>query len=161
MALQKVVGYPAVAFEGQHIAFGQQAYTVENFVSDGTAQIGKFAFRKTVENTGTAVVLNVASATGADSDIPLGIVEKAMTAAVINSATPDVYPAGAEITIAIRGDFAITAPATANLGDKVLVKPTDGSISFGASAGTGTVDTGWVVTRAGAKDDVIYISNHG
>lgn len=157
MALQKVVGYPSLAFPGQHIAFGQQAYTVENFVSDGTAKIGAFAFRKQVQNPGTAVVLNVAGATGEASDAPVGLVEKTLTAAIINAAEPDVYPAGAELTIAIRGDFCIIAPAAAEIGQKVFVTPATGAITLG----TGDVDTGWTVTKGGAEGEPIYISNHG
>ena len=91
---------------------------------------------------------------------PIGFVERTFTASIeLGTDTPDIYPKGSELTIAVRGDYYIVAPAAATLGQAVLCDPTTGAITFG-DAGAAN-DTGWTVQTAGAKGDTIIISNHG
>lgn len=159
MGLQSTVGYPAVAFPGQQVAFNQEAYTAENYVSDGTCKAGFFAFPKTVTASNGEIIVNTASLTAA-SGSPLGLVEKEFSASV-GATNQDVYPAGATLSIAIRGDYWIKAGATAAVGKKVIVTLATGAISFADSASTGEVDSGWTVTKGGSSGDMIIISNHG
>lgn len=157
--LQKSVGlYPAIGIPGQQVAFNQAVYTPQNYLSDGTVQCGGFAFA--ASPTGTAVKFPIASLKGSAGAKPIGFVERTFTASIeLGTDTPDIYPKGSELTIAVRGDYYIVAPAAATLGQAVLCDPTTGAITFG-DAGAAN-DTGWTVQTAGAKGDTIIISNHG
>jgi hypothetical protein len=159
--LQKSVGlYPAIGIPGQQVAFNQAVYTPQNYLSDGTVQCGGFAFAVAASTTGTAVKFPIASLKGSAGDKPIGFVERTFTASIeLGTDTPDIYPEGSELTIAIRGDYYIVAPAAAMVGQAVLCNPTTGAISFGTAGATN--DTGWTVQTAGAKGDTIIISNHG
>lgn len=89
-----------------------------------------------------------------------GTVERWKTLSIdLGTDTPDIYPEGSELTIAVRGDYYIVAPAAATVGQAVLCNPTTGAITFGDAGATN--DTGWTVQTAGAKGDTIIISNHG
>lgn len=159
--LQKSVGlYPAIGIPGQQVAFNQAVYTPQNYLSDGTVQCGGFAFAVAASTAGTAVKFPIASLKGSAGAKPIGFVERTFTASIeLGTDTPDIYPKGAELTIAVRGDYYIVAPAAATLGQAVLCDPTTGAITFGAAGAAN--DTGWTVQTAGAKGDTIIISNHG
>ena len=159
--LQKSVGlYPAIGIPGQQVAFNQAVYTPQNYLSDGTVQCGGFAFAVAASTTGTAVKFPIASLKGSAGDKPIGFVERTFTASIeLGTDTPDIYPEGSELTIAVRGDYYIVAPAAATVGQAVLCNPTTGAISFGTAGAAN--DTGWTVQTAGAKGDTIIISNHG
>ncbi|WP_443894645.1 structural cement protein Gp24 [Parasutterella excrementihominis] len=159
--LQKTVNlYPAIGIPGQQVAFNQAVYTPHNYLSDGTVACGTFAFAKAAAGSTTAVQFPIASATGAAGDKVVGLVERTFTASLPSyDEDTDIYPEGAELTIAERGDYYIVAPAAATVGQSVLCDPTTGNITFGAAGAAN--DTGWVVRTAGAKDDTIIISNHG
>lgn len=159
--LQKSVGlYPAIGIPGQQVAFNQAVYTPQNYLSDGTVQCGGFAFAVAASTPGTAVKFPIASLKGYAGAKPIGFVERTFTASIeLGTDTPDIYPKGAELTIAVRGDYYIVAPAAATLGQAVLCDPTTGAITFGAAGAAN--DTGWTVQTAGAKGDTIIISNHG
>jgi len=102
----------------------------------------------------------IASLKGSAGAKPIGFVERTFTASIeLGTDTPDIYPKGSELTIAVRGDYYIVAPAAATIGQAVLCDPTTGAITFG-DAGAAN-DTGWTVQTAGAKGDTIIISNHG
>jgi hypothetical protein len=159
--LQKSVGlYPAIGIPGQQVAFNQAVYTPQNYLSDGTVQCGGFAFAVAASTIGTAVKFPIASLKGSAGAKPIGFVERTFTASIeLGTDTPDIYPKGAELTIAVRGDYYIVAPAAATIGQAVLCDPTTGAITFGAAGAAN--DTGWTVQTAGAKGDTIIISNHG
>lgn len=159
--LQKSVGlYPAIGIPGQQVAFNQAVYTPQNYLSDGTVQCGGFAFAVAASTTGTAVKFPIASLKGSAGDKPIGFVERTFTASIeLDTDTPDIYPKGSELTIAVRGDYYIVAPVAATVGQAVLCNPTTGAITFGTADATN--DTGWTVQTAGAKGDTIIISNHG
>lgn len=161
--LQKSVSlYPSEGFPGQEVNLGQAVYTPENFLSDGTCQAGAFAFRKTSTDTSTAVKFGLASLTGTAGSVPLGLVERNITSTCAINADEDelnTFSEGEGINIAIRGDFWIEAPAAAAIGQAVLCDPATGAITFGAVGATS--DTGWVVQSAGAKGEMVIISNHG
>lgn len=159
--LQKTVNlYPAVGIAGQQVAFNQAVYTPHNYLSDGTVACGTFAFAKAATSSTTAVQFPIASAKGAAGDKVVGLVERTFTASLPSyDEGTDIYPEGAELTIAERGDYYIVAPAAATVGQAVLCNPTTGAITFGTAGATN--DTGWTVQTAGAKGDTIIISNHG
>ena len=162
MALQKNVGLvPAIGIPGQEVVVGQAVYLSHNPLSDGTVKAGAFAFKGTASGDGE--VFGHASATGS---VLLGFVERVVDASIPNiydSATA-VYPAGAEVTVAIRGQFYTNAPnAISADGLKVWVNGTTGAIRVGAEeSGSTEIDTGWVCKipnggTSAAKDDVVII----
>lgn len=158
--MQKTVNlYPAVGVPGQEVAAYTAVYTPQNYVSDGTAAAGSFVFVKTNSDEGGGVVYPLASATGTGT--VLGLVERTFTGALSYDETGTlVYPQGANLTIAIRGDYYVAASGAATVGQAVLCNPSDGTITYG-TPGT-TNDTGWVVvTPASDAGDIIIISNRG
>lgn len=148
--MQKTVNlYPSVGLPGQEVAAHTAVYTPLNYLSDGTAAAGKFVFEGTSDKKG------VASAKGTTL---VGLVERTFTAAVPCGVDgSEAYPNGAELTIAVRGDFYVEAAGEATVGQAVLCNPADGVVSY-STVGSEN-DTGWVVVTA-AKDqgDIIIIS---
>ena len=160
MGLQTVVNNsPAVAVSGDVVILGQSVYTPKNYMSDGNVKAGTFAFAPAAattfpDNVKTEYVTNKGTAV-------IGFVERTFTTSL--AASGDTYPKGAGLTIAIRGDYYLKAPAgtTPTAGYKVITTDATGAISFAASASTGETDTGWTVTEGGSAGDLIVISNHG
>ena len=157
--LQKTVGlYPAIGVEGGKAGVNQSVYTAENYVSDGTCQAGKFAFEVTSTGAVNPFTVKSASLKGKAKAKVLGLVERTFTGVVTNEDV-GTYWKGENLTIAIRGDYYIKAPAAATIGQAVLCDPTTGNITFGAAGAEN--DTGWVVKSAGEEGDIILISNYG
>lgn len=158
--MQKTVNlYPSVGLPGQEVAAHTAVYTPLNYLSDGTAAAGKFVFEDELVFEGTSdkkgVAFPVASAKGTTL---VGLVERTFTAAVPCGVDgSEAYPNGAELTIAVRGDFYVEAAGEATVGQAVLCNPADGVVYYGTVGSEN--DTGWVVVTA-AKDqgDIIIIS---
>jgi hypothetical protein len=143
--VQNVVGLvPALGVDGQQVVVGQAEYLAYNPLSDGTVKAGTFCFKKT--NSGNGEKFALASLLGAEDAEPLGFVERVVDTRIDGAnASTDVYPEGAALTVAIRGQYYITAPAAISAdGLGVFINPTTGAISIASSADTGEVDTGWV-----------------
>ena len=160
MGLQSVVNNsPAIAVSGAVVVLDQSVYTVKNYMSDGNVKAGTFAFAPAAATTFPDNV-KTEYATYKGTTL-LGFVERTFATAVTPSG--DTYPKGAGLTIAIRGDYYLKAPAgtTPTAGYKVITTDATGAISFAASASTGETDTGWIVTEGGSAGDLIVISNHG
>ncbi len=163
--VQNIVGLvPALGVDGQQVVVGQAEYLAYNPLSDGTVKAGKFCFKKT--NSGAGEKFALASLTGGVGAEPLGFVERVVDTRIdgANAAT-DVYPEGAALTVAIRGQFYITAPASIAADSlKVFVEPSTGAITIAAAAESGStaVDTGWVCRipnggTSAAKDDLVIV----
>lgn len=161
MALQKTVSmYPALGVAGQPVTTEQTVYTPFNYLSDGTAKAGSFAFVSSSSvNTG-GVAQSFVGATGTASTKPLGLVERILDGYInFDEDGSLIYKEGLPVKVAVQGDYVIEASGVASVGASVFVKPTDGTIAFATAEGL--VDTGWVVkTAASAKGDLIVISNH-
>ena len=110
--MQKTVNlYPSVGLPGQEVAAHTAVYTPLNYLSDGTAAAGKFVFEGTSDKKGVA--FPVASAKGTTL---VGLVERTFTAAVPCGVDgSEAYPNGAELTIAVRGDFYVEAAGEATV----------------------------------------------
>ena len=155
--MQKTVNlYPCAGLPGQEVAAKTAVYTPINCLSDGTVAAGAFAFAGESEVSKKGVGFPVASAKG---ETVLGLVERTFTATLPMGVDGSaVYHAGAELTIAVRGDFYVEATGEATVGQKVLVDKTSGAISFGEASGN-AIDTGWtVVTAAVEAGDIIVIT---
>lgn len=165
MPLQNKVNInPALGIPGSRAAYLGTAYTVHQYISDGTAEAGKFAFLSTAtENTGGAAVGGgtVGIVGGAEST-PIGLITREITAALpIGTAAGLTYPQGANVAVAVRGQFYIQSPSAAVVGQKVLTSLT-GEISLGDSVTSGTIDTGWTVaTGCDTAGSIIVIQNLG
>lgn len=158
--MQKTVSlYPAVGVPGQEVNAHTAIYTPFNYISDGTAAAGSFVFVKANSDGNGGVVYPIASATG--SGTVIGLVEHTFTGALsYDEEGTLVYPQGANLTIAVRGDYYVAASGAATVGQAVLCNPSNGAITYG-TPGT-TNDTGWVVmTPATDAGDIIVISNRG
>ena len=164
MALQKSVGLNyALGIPGQQVVVGQAEYAVYNPLSDGTVKAGTFCFKKA--GTGNGEVFAHASLTGAADAAPIGFVERVVDTYIptVGGDATQVYPAGAAVTVAIRGQYYIEAPAAISAdGLGVFINPTTGAISIAASAGTGEVDTGWTCRipnggTSAAQGDIVIV----
>lgn len=170
---QKAVNtFPAAGLDGQAVS-SQQYYTAHNFVSDGTCKAGAFAFAKLDADAkeGTdpfpEVGYSVATATITSGDgLLLGIVERDLSGTIpcVTEGASVVYTEGAGLNIIARGSVYATAAADCKSGQKVLVNPKDGKITYADTVGSdGAVDSGFVVTMQGGTsakqgDIVIYQS---
>lgn len=168
MALQKTVNIlPAVGLDGQEVVIGQAVYAGFNAVSDGTVKPGAFAFIG--KSTGDGVDRGVLSGTSSDSSAkPVGFVERVVDASIITAtdSVSETYPEGFNVTVALRGQYYITAPSAISDGQLVLVDPSTGEISAGSAAAGSAIDTGWIfrVPNGGTtavQGDVVYIENFG
>lgn len=162
MPLQKSVGNAyALGVPGQQVAVGQAEYASYNPLSDGTVKAGTFCFKKA--GTGNGEAFAHASATGTAGDLPLGFVERVADTYIptVGAEATETYPAGAALTVAIRGQFYFTAPAAiASDGLKIVVNPTTGVLAVKAATDSGEVDTGWTCRipnggASAAKDDIV------
>lgn len=157
--MQKTVNlYPAVGVPGQEVNVHTAIYTPFNYISDGTAAAGSFVFVK-ANTDDTGVVYPLASATGTGTVI--GLVENTFTGTLAyNQDGTLIYPQGANLTIAVRGDYYVAASGAATVGQAVLCNPASGAITYGTPRTAN--DTGWVVmTPATNAGDIIIISNRG
>lgn len=164
MALQGTVGSTiSLGNAGQQVVVGQAEYLAYNPLSDGTAKAGAFCFKSA--GSGNGEVFAHASLLGtAATDLPLGFVEK-VTDTYLTGTTEysDVYPEGAALTVAIRGQFYIEAPAAiASDGLNVYINPLTGALNIASSAGTGEVDTGFICRipnggTSAASGDIVII----
>lgn len=164
MPLQKSVGNSyALGVPGQQVVIGQAEYLAYNPLSDGTVKAGTFCFKKA--GSGNGEVFAHAALTGAADAAPLGFVERVVDSYIpaVGGDATQVYPAGAALTVAIRGQYYIEAPAAiASDGLGVFINPTSGAISIAASAGTGKVDTGWTCRipnggASAAQGDIVIV----
>lgn len=161
MALQKTVSmYPALGVAGQPVTTEQTVYTPFNYLSDGTAKAGSFAFVSSSSVNAGGAAQSFVGATGTASTKPLGLVERILDGYInFDEDGSLIYKEGLPVKVAVQGDYVIEASGVASVGASVFVKPTDGTIAFATAEGL--VDTGWVVkTAASAKGDLIVISNH-
>lgn len=158
--VQKVVGLlPEIGISGQKVATDSARYLAYNPLSDGTVEVGGFAFANTAGGTQTAPFA-VVSKTGSAGDVPLGFVERVMDVTLQNVTASGTYvlPEGAVATVAVQGQFYLEVPAglssiTAGMG--VYIDPTSGAINLASSAGSGEEDTGFkvVIPNGGASAD--------
>lgn len=65
--------------------------------------------------------------------------------------------AGQQVTVLKRGCISILATTAATKNDKVLINDTTGEVTFGATATTGTTDTGWVVDEGCEANGIAFI----
>lgn len=171
MALQtQVNAMPALGLPGQEVSVGTAVYTPVNYLSDGTAVAGGFVFDVTADVTGGnaaagAVSFNYAGAQKAGAKV-LGLVVRNITGAFDivdgddHNDSANVYKRGAPLGVARQGDFYHVATGAASVGHSVECDPSDGSVTYAASAGDKA--TGWyVMTAAKSAGDIIVISNRG
>lgn len=166
MALQKVVNIdPAIGVPGSQAAFLGEVITVQNYLSDGTAAAGQFVWNGTATvnpvSGGAIGVGKVATGNGTGGGALAGLAVRLITGVLPDNSDGQLtYERGELVTVAIRGDFFVTATGSATAGQSVNVVTATGAMTYG-TPGTGEVATGWTVTEGGTTGDLIVISNHG
>lgn len=164
MGLQTTVNTnPALGVPGSQAALLGEVTTVHQYLSDGTAAAGSFAFLTslTTNGYGSSVGGGAVGKSKSSATAVVGLVVR-LTDSVLSDGTSATltYPQGASVTVAIRGDFYVAATGSASAGASVYVNPATGAMAYAAD--TGLIDTGWKVTTAAtAANDIIIISNHG
>ena len=145
-------------FDGQRVTTDQNIYTCENYLSEGTVKAGTFAFKGSASGNGEQ--FGVVSATGTAL---VGFVERVVDASIAPTVeATDVYPAGFPVTVALKGQFYVTANSTVSAGMSVFVKGDTGAISFASQTSGDSIDTGFKVVLPDGKTsanngDVIVI----
>ena len=166
MALQKVVNIdPAIGVPGSQAAFLGEVITVQNYIRDGTAAAGQFVWNGTATvnpvSGGAIGVGKVATGNGTGGGALAGLAVRLITGVLPDTSDGQLtYERGELVTVAIRGDFFVTATGSATAGQSVNVVTATGAMTYG-TPGTGEVATGWTVTEGGTTGDLIVISNHG
>ena len=151
MALQSSVNlYPSGAVAGDRDGQNPIVYTPINFIAGAAVTVGTFVWRDTTYT-------NQAKNVGIGA--PLGFVERVLDnySYTIDTDGSLIVPQYGQLTVARRGDFYITADATATIGAPVYANTTTGAATL--TGGANTVDTGYVVVTAGASGDLVIISN--
>lgn len=160
MPLQKQVGlYRAQGVPGDKATPDQSVYAPVNPLAAVALPVGRFVFP--VVSSGTIDNTQATNVAGDATEV-LGFVERVITYVnydVFSDGTL-VVPEGANLTVAVRGDYWATSTTAATVGQKVLASTADGSISTGTPDGT-HLDTGWVVKTPGGIGEPIIISNWG
>lgn len=129
---------------------------------NGTAVVGAFVWATTAPS-GTQVnsLEQFVSNSTTGSSAPLGIVYRVQDGALASGAGYTLNIAnGQPCPVAIRGRVFAKSTTAATVGQKVLASKTDGSISTGASATEGTIDTGWVVKSAASIGQLFIIERY-
>lgn len=149
MAYNQVSMYPAAGVHGAKATTQPSIYTpISPLVADEAGiAVGSFVAAGEDEGTATATI-------SATSDI-IGFAER-----VINYPNYDVdsegslvVPEGYALTVAVKGDYYVNAPATVAVGDAVMVD------TAGAVASDGMIDSGWVYKTSGDEGEAVIISN--
>ena len=126
-------------------------YAPENFtVAGGTAvavQAGGFVWR----NADGQVE-------GGDTGAPLGFMERVQNQPNYDISVPGsmVIPAGAEVNVAVQGDFFIEADATTSAGATVYANTSNGAATL--TSGAGVADTGFKTFGATTSGSVAIIT---
>lgn len=162
---QQFVGQvPAIGLPGQEVTLNQAVYTPYQYVSDGTVAAGTFAFAEATPVKDKSIAYSKKSGGKFLGFVPRNQSTLVNAPYISNS---NVYPEGAPVPIAIRGQFYFEVPSSGapNEGESVLCDPATGAVTFGA-AGTAN-DTGWVVhvtqgaASPAAAGDIVIIENWG
>ena len=152
MAYNQIGLYAPVAVAGMKATPDQSVYTPTNYLVGDTngINVGTFVAASATAGEATATIANAGAI--------LGFVER-----VINSFDFDLTSGGtltlAEgslMTIAVKGDYYVVAPATVAFGNSVYCDATGKVV---ASSATGAIQTSWKYKTAGAKDEMVIISN--
>lgn len=161
--MQKEVSlYPALGKPGQEVAVGTAVYTPVNYLSDGTVVAGGFAFAKAGKDREVGdPIAPLASAKATAGAQVLGFVCGDFTSVIpYGEMATDVYPEGANLTIARQGDFYVLSTEAVEVGKALLCDPTTGKVTYGEKDAAN--DTGWrTMTAAKGEGEVIIISCRG
>ena len=130
--------------------------TKEPMIAEGSAVVaGGFVFAGT--NPELQVVGASCATSSATADEGLAVMERYQ----LNRngfASSMVVNEGEEIAVIKKGYCYVSVTATATRGEKVFVNTTTGAIATGSSAGSGEIDTGWVVVTGASAGEVAEIA---
>ena len=160
MGFQKTVNLmPCAGLPGGEVVKGQAVYAADNYVSDGTLEVGQFAFVAAADGEGEK--FGFAGKTGTKL---IGFVERNLIGNLRNVfvEASDVLQQGAAGNIAGRGAVYMLATGAATEGQAVLCDPATGEVTYGVKGAAN--DTGWKVhLPAGVAEveegDLIIVEN--
>ncbi len=148
MAFQTSVGVNIPqAVPGQAVTPNQSIYTPRNYIAaEGGLAAGGFAFYGDDEHLAYS-----------NGSALLGFVERVLSGFIwdITEGASLSYAEGDAVTIAVRGDYWVKAPAAVAVGDAVYADASTGAVASGG------VDTGWTYRSTGEEGDMVMISNWG
>lgn len=156
MPLQQTVGLDiAVAVPGQKATPDQAIYTPINYrAGENGVTAGTFCWAAAEPNT--------AQGAPQGTEAPLGFVERVVSTYIFDVAegATMTIPEGQGLTIAVKGDYYVTASEAATVGGQVYVDKTNGAI-LAAAGGNGIAAPGWVFKTSGSAGELVIISNWG
>lgn len=95
---------------------------------------------------------------------PLGFVARDIKNPLVtyNEASSQLIPEGYEVDVMVRGDFWVTPPAGATVGQKIFANTTNGTLLAGDAGGTVTdgVETDWTIKYIDNSATKALISNY-
>lgn len=149
---------PAIGVPGQHMSTNPLVSTQKGYCAADTVNIGGFVWAATVDPNDAFV-----KSTGEGA--PLGFAVREITNPLgYNESASNTVPKGFPVSVAVKGDFAVTTDTPATVGQSVFAVLTNGTIKTAEVGGTveGAVETDYKVVNingGGAKGDIIVISN--
>lgn len=149
---------PAIGVPGQHMSTNPLVSTQKGYCAADTVTIGGFVW---AANAGK----NDAFVKSAGEGAPLGFAVREITNPLgYNQPASNTVPKGFPVSVAVKGDFAVTTGTAATVGQSVFAVLTDGSIKTGKAGENivGAKETDYKVVNingGGAAGDIIVISN--
>ena len=94
---------------------------------------------------------------GGGAGAPLGFMERVQNQPNYDVSVPGsmVIPSGAEVNVAVRGDFFVQADGSVSAGDTVYANNSTGAATFSSS---GATDTGFKAFNAASSGEMVIIT---
>lgn len=147
---------PAIGVPGQHMSTNPLVSTQKGYCAADTVTIGGFVW---------AVDENDAIVKSTGKGVPLGFAVREITNPLgYNESASNTVPKGFPVSVAVKGDFAVSTGTAATVGQSVFAVLADGTIKTGTAGVTveGAIETDYKVVNingGGAVGDIIVISN--
>lgn len=155
----QVNNLPAIGVPGQHMSTNPLVSTQKGYCAADTVTIGGFVWAVTGKENDALV-----KSTGEGA--PLGFAVREITNPLgYNESASNTVPKGFPVSVAVKGDFAVSTATTATVGQSVFAVVKDGTIKTAGADVTsvdGAVKTDYKVVNVnggGAEGDIIVISN--
>lgn len=155
---EQVNTLPAIGVPGQHMSTNPLVSTQKSYCAADTVTIGGFVWAVPAGQ-------NDAFVKSEGEGAPLGFAVREITNPLgYNQPASNTVPKGFPVSVAVKGDFAVSTGTTATVGQSVFAVVKDGSIKTGRAGDSveGAIETDYKVVNingGGAAGDIIVISN--
>lgn len=162
---------PAIGVPGQHMSTNPLISAQKGYRAADTVTIGGFVWAAETVTIGDFVRAaetvdeNDAFVKSTGTGAPLGFAVREITNPLgYNQPASNTVPKEFPVSVAVKGDFAVTTGTAATVGQSVFAVLADGSIKTGTAGNTvdGAIETDYKVVNingGGAVGDIIVISN--